>query len=125
MNINKTQFPPNDLRNTKPSLPCLPACQECRSVYPWGDGTALCSPAESSMGAALTTENARKPASSQRMSISLYPSKHQDDFIHGEKVQPSSSEGSNFSKNAGMKNLSGQQQVGDGRVIHLIPHGFY
>ena len=111
----------------KPSLPCLPACQECRSVHPWGDRAALRSPAESSMGAALTTENARKPASSQRMSISLYPSKHQDDFIRGEKVQLciSSSEGSNFSKNAGLKNLSGQQQVGDGRVIHLIPHGFY
>lgn len=71
----------------KHSLPCLSACQECHSVYPWGGGAAPLSPADSSTGAALTAENTPKPASSHGMSISLYPSKQQDDFVHGEMVQ--------------------------------------
>lgn len=70
----------------KHSLPCLCACQEYHSVCILRVLELLLSPLQSCTGAALTTENTQKPASAHEMLISLYPSKHQGDFIHSEMV---------------------------------------
>lgn len=105
----------------KHSLSCLPTC------HPWGGGAALGTPAESSASAALTTEKTRKSAGSQRMSLSLYPSKRQVDFIHGEMVQLYISflQGSDFSKNVRMKKSVRTSSGGGWRVNRLILGGFY
>ena len=71
----------------KHSLSCLPTCQECAAAQILGVVGLLWVPLWSSSSAALTTENTRKSARSQRMSLSLYPSKRQADFIRGEMVQ--------------------------------------
>lgn len=67
----------------KHSLPSLSACQENRRTHILGGGVAPLSPAGPSTRAALKI-NTQKPAASPRMSISLYPSKHQDGVLHSE-----------------------------------------
>lgn len=111
----------------KHSLSCLPTCQECAAARILGVVGLLWVPLQSSARAALTTENTRMSAGSQRMSLSLYPSKRQADFIRGDMVQLyiSSLQGSDFSKNAGMKKSVRTSTGGGWRVKRLILRGFY
>ena len=112
----------------KHSLPCLPTCQECAAARILGVVGLLWVPLQSLPPALPWQQRTPESLSVLRECHSPFiHSKLQVDFIHGEMVQLyiSSLQGSDISKNVGMKKSVRTSPGGGWRVNRLILRGFY